>query len=176
MVQSIVQYINCVYRHKIRKRRTLLSLAYGGVFALSCCCPAVAGAGVLFDIMHGPGAASASGVLDARTNAEVAAKAALGQAPSVLLGPQQARPVFGLAMGLRMHLQAPVAIQLPMASWLKTQPAAAAAAPCAPWELGHAGGRGRWQQRPAGLQPNCGWHWHSAMSVCYIRVCLGFFS
>ena len=82
MVQGIVQYINCVYRHKIRKRRTVLSLAYGGVFALSCCCPAVAGAGVLFDIMHGPGAASASGrgVLDARANAEAAAKAALGKA------------------------------------------------------------------------------------------------
>ena len=82
MVQGIVQYINCVYRHKIRKRRTLLSLAYGGVFALymSCCCPAVAGAGVLFVLMHGPGAASASGVLDARANAEAAAKAALGKA------------------------------------------------------------------------------------------------
>ena len=42
----------------------------------------------------------------------------------------------GLAMGLRMHLQAPVAIQLPMASWLKAQPAAAAAVSCACWGVG----------------------------------------
>ena len=70
----------CVYRHKNRMRRTLLFLVYGGVFALSCCCPAVAGAGVLFDSTHGPGVASAFGALDARANAEAAAKAALGKA------------------------------------------------------------------------------------------------
>ena len=47
-------------------------LVYGGVFALSCCCPAVAGASVLFVLMHGPGAASAFGVLDAWANAKAA--------------------------------------------------------------------------------------------------------
>ena len=26
------------------------------------------------------------------------------------------------------------------------------------------GGRGRWQQRPAGQQPNCTWRWHSAIN------------
>jgi hypothetical protein len=37
--------ITCVYRHKIRKRKAALfplRLACGGVFALSCCCPAAA--------------------------------------------------------------------------------------------------------------------------------------
>jgi hypothetical protein len=37
--------ITCVYRHKIRKRKAALfplRVACGGVFALSCCCPAAA--------------------------------------------------------------------------------------------------------------------------------------
>jgi hypothetical protein len=49
--------------------------------------------------------------------------------PPAGLGRPRGRPVFGLAMGLRW--QAPA-----MASWLKAQPAAAAAVSCACWGVG----------------------------------------
>jgi hypothetical protein len=88
--------------------------------------------------------------------------------PPAGLGRPRGRPVFGLAMGLRW--------QAPGWPWPAGSKPSRLRRPlflALVGGLGHAGGRGRWQQRPAGLQPNCGWHWHSAMSVCYIRV-LGF--
>jgi len=99
-----------------------------------------------------------------------------GQALGVLLAPQQAGPVhvsgLAMAMGLGhgLHWHAP---DWPWPAGSKPSRLRRPMSLALVGGLGHAGGRSRWQQRPAGLQPNCGWHWHSAMSVCYIRV-LGF--
>jgi hypothetical protein len=80
------------------------------------------------------------------------------------------RPGHGHGPALAMHWQAP---DWPWPAGSKPSRLRRPMSLALVGGLGHAGGRGRWQQRPAGLQPNCGWHWHSAMSVCYIRV-LGF--
>ena len=159
----------CVDRHKIQKRRTLLSLAYGGFFALSCCCPAVAG--VLFVLLHGPGAASAFGVLDAGANAKAAAKAAPGQVHSwCFIGPPAGRSCVRPGHG-------PVLAGARLASWLKAQSAAAAAVSCACWGVGAC----RRPRPMATLAAACrpATELRLALALCHVRVlsvCLGLFS
>ena len=152
-----------VYKHDILMRRTGLV-----VFPFGCglSCWAVSG---VFCRLAGPRPAAAAG-----TGCAAAALAnwpslvwRLGDAAAPPAPLPDARPAILPAQLLILSMPRP---ELPYAVPY-TVPSAQApghVAPCpaaiAP-AAGNAGGRGRWQHRPAGQQPNCGWRWHSAISV-----------